>query len=1009
MMILIVVVLGIISLTRMGLDLMPDITFPLVTVIASYEGVSPEDMETLVTRPIERAGASAQGASQTNAFTMEGISGVIIEFEWGTDIDRAAEDIRNHLEMIRYMLPADMDTPQVMRFDPGMMPIAGYGVSADIDPLEMARVMEDEVEPAIEQIDGVAAVYTWGTREREIRVELLPEKMKAYRISAGQVAAAVSAGSPSMPGGRVEEGFREYTLRLTGEYTSVEDIENTAVGFTESGPVFLRDIARVRDTVKEQRALSRINGKEGPIFMAMAESEANPVLVARRIASEVEELKRRLPADIRITSFLDIGEMITRILYVALTTAVTGGLLAVLILFFFLRSVRATLVIAVAIPLAGLATFLPLHAAGFNINFVILIGIALGVGMMVDNAIVVIENAYRHLEITKDPVISSSIGAKEVGMAITASTFTTVAVFLPLLFTRGIVGRIFSQLALTVGSALICSLLVALTMIPMLTSKLMKKESALKKVGWLETLREHYSTSLTYALDHKGRVMITAALIIAAAVAMFPFMSKEYFPTMDQAIMLMEVEGPVGTTLEESSRAAARLEELLEIDEVLSYASFVGMVEGGEIDAAMGTGPSGPHEGSVYINLKDRRDRQRTQEEIVREIQRRLPPLETFEIRTFDVGRAMIAAGGAQEQPLQIDIFGPDLDTLESISGRILEILREIEGIHGVTSTIEEGRPEMVIRVDRKKTAELGIPLGEAASEINTLASGRVAARFREAGREYDINVILEEGSRDNFQKIANLPVFTPDGRDISLIQFASMEEAEGPARLIRENRRRKVMVGADYEGMSLSEAVSAVERGIRQVEVPLGYSIDFGGEAEDMQDMFITLMQLFALALLLVYMVMASQFESFIHPLILMVSIPLAYVGAIILLSLTGTTISMPSAMGGLILFGIIVNNAIVLIDYVNQLRRDRGMGLREAVVEGGKTRLRPILMTATTTTIAMVPVALNRMEGFEIRTSVAQAIIGGLIAGTLLTLFVIPVVYEYIESRREKKLSSG
>ncbi len=1002
MMILIVVVLGILSISRMGLDLMPDITFPLVTVVSSYEGVAPEDMETLVTRPIERAASSADGVSNINSFTMEGVSGVIVEFSWGTDIDRAAEDIRNQIEMIRYMLPADMDTPQVMRFDPAMMPVVGYGISADMDPLELARLVEDEIEPAIEQADGAAAVYTWGVQEREIRVELDAGKLLQYRIPVNEVVASVGGGSPSMPGGRIEKGFREFTLRITGEYETVDDIKNTAVGFVEGEAVFLRDIADVKDTLKKERAFSRINGREGPVLMAMAESEANPVLTARRIESQIEDLKERLPEDVRITSFLDIGDLITTILTVTLTSALTGGVLAVLILLLFLRSPRATLVIAVAIPLSGLAAFLPLFAAGYNINFVILIGIALGVGMLVDNAIVVIENAYRHFEMTSDPVKSSAEGAKEVGVALIASTFTTVAVFLPLFFTRGIVGRIFSQLALTVSASLICSLIIALSIIPMLTSKLMRRESALKKSQWIESMKNSYSRALTYALDHKARVLITAAVVIAVAVAVFPFMSREYFPTIDQRLMMIDVEGEVGTVLEETSRVVGRVEELLKIDEVDSYASLVGMVEGAEIDAMMGIGPAGPHEASLYVSMKPSDKRDRSNEEIFHNIRRGLPPDAKFDVRTLDIGRVMIAGGGV-EQPLQVNIYGPDLDVLTSLSEQVVEVMGEAGGVYDISSTIEEGRPEIAVRLDRRKASELGVPVGEAAGVINILTAGQRAAIFREGGKEYDIEVILEEESRDNLQKLANLPVLTPDGRNISLLQFSSLEEEEGPIRLMRENRRRKVMIGANYEGIGLSEAINRVERGLKDIEMPVGYSLDFGGEVEDMREMFVTLAQLFALALLLVYMVMASQFESFIHPLILMLSIPLAFVGAILLLSLTGTTISMPSAMGGLILFGIIVNNAIVLIDYVNLLRREHGMILRDAVVEGGKTRLRPILMTAMTTVFAMIPVALNRMEGFEIRTSVAQSVIGGLVAGTFLTLFIIPVVYEYVESRRK------
>ncbi len=1005
MFILIVVVLGVISLSKMGLDLMPDITFPVLSVVTTYEGVGSEDIEKLVTRPIEKSISTVKGVKNINSISREGFSAVLVEFEWGTNIDAAAQNTRDRIDLMKFLLPDDITTPQVLKFDPSMMPVFGLGITGDIDMRSLRKIVEDEIEPLIEQLDGVSSVFFMGGGEREIRVELDSNKLSTYRIPIQLVANQIELNNINQPGGRLEIAHQELTLRAIGELSSLKEIRNTFVDMRGDTPIFVKDLGKVIYTDKEVRAIARTNGKSGIMLMAYKESRANTVLVSSRVSKKVAEIEKTLPGNIELSMFFDMGVMIKRILKVTLTSAFWGALMAICILFLFLRSWRPTFIIATAIPLSMLATFLPLFALGYTINFVILIGVALGVGMIVDNAIVVIENSYRHLEITGDPALSASMGAKQVGMAITASTFTTVVVFIPLLFAKGIVGKIFSQLAITVGSALICSLIVALSIIPMLSSKLLGREAPKEKNKWMTAFRNWYEKKLTYLLENKKVLGIIVAALIILSIAIFPFMGKEYFPSVDDSMMLMKINRKVGTILKETDRVVKRVEELFSKQpEVLTYSGFIGVTEGGEMDAAMGTGPSGPYQGDFFVRLKEKTDRKRSTEEIQDTVRKGLPPFEDVDYKFMKMGQAMMTSGGKQEYPIQIKIFGADLETLTKISGEIKRKIKEIPGIYDTATTLEQGSPELGIKIDRLKAAKFGLSVSEISNVIKSNIKGISGGRFRQKGEEIDIKVILNEKDRSNLHKIKNLPVLTKKGAVLSLSQLTEITSRKGPIKLERENKRRKIVITANHGGSNLSKVMNLIKKELKDVYLPVGYSIEYGGEAENLKEMFITLLQLFALAILLIYMVMAAQFESFIHPLIIMVTIPLSYVGVILMLILVGKTISMPAAMGVLILFGIIVNNAIVLIDYVNHLRRNEGMDIRSAVIEGAKVRLRPILMTATTTMIAMVPMAVNKMEGSAVRSVVAVSIIGGLMVGTILTLFVIPVIYDYVEHRLKK-----
>ncbi|MEA3506822.1 MAG: efflux RND transporter permease subunit [Elusimicrobiota bacterium] len=1006
MFIFIVVIFGFISLTRMELDLMPDITFPILTVVAEYEGVGSEDMEMVVTKPLEEAVSTVANVKDIQAVSKEGFSMILVEFEWGTDIDSAASDIRNRIDMMGFMFPADLKDPQVIKFDPGMIPVMGFGINSPLSSRQLRNTVEDQVIEPLEQIDGVSSIFAIGGAQREIAVELSLKKLRHYNIPLTLVASRIGADNVNSPGGRLEEMHKELIVRTVGEYKSVENIRNTFIAQRENGAVYLKDLGSVREADKDMRIVARNGGREGGVMLIIYKtSEANTVVVSSRVNEKLARIEADLGSDFNIDVFLDLGEMISRILSITGSTALGGAFLAVFILFIFLRSWRPTAIIATAIPLSMLGIFLPLYALGFTLNFVVLIGVALGVGMIVDNSIVVIENTYRHVGITEDPAMSAILGAKQVGMAITASTFTTVVVFLPLLFTGGIVGKIFEQLALTVAAALIGSLIIALTIIPMLSSKLIVKEPT-KKLKWFEYIKERYEKTLVSLLNKKKAFSFAVLGVVALSIAVLPFAGKEYFPNIDNSMLNMNIKRLPGTVLEETDRLVRRAEEEFEkIPGIMNYSSFVGVTEGGEMDAAMGTGPSGPHEASVFVRLERKKDRKLSSVQVQNRVREALPPMENVTYEFMDMGQAMIVSGGRQETPVMINIYGPELDRLKNISREIIEALSTIDGLFDISGSLEEGRPELTVRIDRPRAAAYGLTVSDISRAINSNVQGMTAGKYRRRGDELDIKVILQENDRDSVHKIKNIPIYGQGGKIASVSDVAKIYREKGPVRLERDNKRRKVSVSANYSGDDFSTVLDDVRRQMETVFIPSGYSVDYGGEAERMEEMFGTLMQLFLLAILLIYMVMAAQFESFIHPLIIMITIPLAYVGMIWILIITGKTISMPAGMGILILFGIVVNNAIVLIDYINQLRRDEGLSVREAVREGASVRLRPILMTAATTITAMIPLALNKDEGSAVRSVVAISIIGGLLVGTLLTLYVIPSIYDYIEGKKEKK----
>ncbi|MDH7511379.1 MAG: efflux RND transporter permease subunit [Clostridiales bacterium] len=1011
---MILVVVGFIAFSRLGLDLFPDIEYPTVSVITSYRGASSEDIEKTITKPVEQIISSVNRVKKVSSNTMEGASVIMVEFEWGTNLDFAAQDIRDQVGLYKAYLPAEASDPLVVKFNLAMMPIIFYGITANMPTVELQKLIEDDVAPRLERIDGVASARVFSTEVREILVGINKASLEARNLSLDRVLAALALESVNLPAGYVVERHADYLVRTLGEFESLQDIGRVVIGNTATGePIFLADIAEIKDTMKETRYVGRIQKQQGVFLIVNKRSGANTAIAGNEVKKELEKIKRILPPDIEFFVAMDQSEMITRVASRTASNAVQGGILAILLIFLFLRNWRPTLTIAIAVPLSVITTFIAFYLAGYTLNLLTLGGLTLGVGMLVDNAIVVIENTFRHIEEGRDRKKAAILGASEVGMAITASTLTTIVVFFPVVFAQGITGKLTRGLALAIAFSLLSSLFVALTIVPMLSSFLFRPRSAnnpsqtmdpkvegdrRQKRFQFEKTRELYRGWLSRALQRRWWVLGGALGVFVLSLAIVPFLGTEFMPNMDQGMILLKVKMPIGTALEETNRVLTLVENLMmqqpEIKIVTAQAGSG--AEEDPSDTASSFSNAGPHEGILWVGLVNQKHRNLSDAEILEKIRRMLPRLENVKFEAIDMSQMMTGA----QSPVEIKIFGKELAIMKEIGDSIVARIQDIEGLRDVTHSLSQGKPEYQIKVDRERVAKLGLMVSQVANAVQTATLGRVATRYREESEEIDVRVRFQEEYRNSLAEIASIPLVTPLNKVVYLNQVATITKGEGPIQITRESQSRRISVTANIAGRDLGSVVRDIKKRIAPVEkqLPSGYFLEFGGAYEQMQEAFLVLAGAFALAVLLTYMVMASQFESFRHPFIIMFTIPLALIGVVLALLVSGRSINLPVLIGVVLLAGIAVNNGIVMIDYINQLRR-RGVAAAEAVVQGAVTRLRAVLLTALSTILGMLPMALSTSEGAEMRAPMAIAVVGGLAATTFLTLFVIPIIYSLFE----------
>jgi len=1007
---LVAVLLGAIAFVKIPVDLMPETVYPTLSVNATYAGVAPEEMENLVTRPLEEAFSAAPGVEEITSISTEGQSFIRVSFAYGTNLDEAANELRSRLDRRRATLPPEMDPPVIFKFDVSQFPIMFLMVAADnMDPKQLRHFVEKYLQYRMERVPGVAQVAVRGGLRREIHVDLDLRKLRALEMSVADVVRIIQRENLNQPVGPVREGQFEVLLRTQGEFLNLEQIRSIVVTTRNGVPIYLRDIATVEDSHEEIRYLVSVDGQPAIRLFIYKQSGANTVEVSNAVWREVDRIHRDYP-NIRISSTGDTAEFIKASIRNLQQAAGFGSLLAVAILLFFLRSFASTVIIGIAIPIAVISTFALMYFNGFTLNTISFGGLALGVGMLVDNSIVVLENIYRHREEGRSRREAASRGSREVGTAIIASTLTTVAVFVPVVFVSGLSSEQFKQLAWVVSFALVCSLIVALTVVPMLCSRYLPRPvKPHERKGFfglldrgalalIDALTRAYLRTLGWAIEHRAMVVAGAVSLLAVAFYLVPLIGVELQPEVDEGEVRVRVELEPGTRVEVTDAVLQRFGMIAR--QLVPETRHV-QIESGQSSPFR---PGGQHIGELRLSLVPQSERERSTAEIANLLRRELqaePGMSVFVRAGGGMFSRLSRLGTSEGDRLVVEIRGHELDVLSRLADQVRERMAAIPGVTDAQISRRPGMPEMLLQVDRAKASSMGLNVSDVAETMETAIGGRRASYYREQGDEYQIVVRLQERDRIDLSQVGAIPIRTPTGRTIPAESIVQMRRQEGPISISRADQQRIIEVAGAIANRDLGSIVADLDRSLREIAVPAGYELDYGGEWEEQQRAFRELTFAAVLALILVYMVMASQFESLRDPFIILFSIPLASIGVTGLLLVTNTTFNIQGFLGVIILVGIAVNNAIVLIDYIKRLRREHHLPLREAVMRGGRHRLRPILMTTSTTVLGLLPMSLGLGEGGEIQAPLARVVIGGLITSTLITLVLIPVVYLLLEER--------
>ena len=1009
MLFLIIIVLGVMSFRFLPVDLLPPVEYPQLTVATEYPNVGPEEIETIITQRIENTIAGVPGVERVRSSSSEGRSRVTLEFAQGSDIDVAANDIRAALDRVRDELPPEAEPPRIWKFDPNNFPIVIVGANSDMNLQELTQILDREVTKRFEQIAGVGSIDIWGGVYKEVHVEIKRDRLIASGLSTAEVQQAIASENINLPGGNVNSGVQQLYVRTLGEYENIDQIANTIIQMVDGKPIRVKDVAEVRWGYEDLNRLVTIDEKPMVRFGIRKQTGANTVAVAEEIRQEIDRVNRERN-DMNLFVTTDQSEFIQNSIDNVQSSAIWGALLAIVVLYLFLRNGSSTFIISLAIPISIIATFGLLYFNGLTLNQMSFGGLALGVGLIVDNAIVVLENIIRlREERGKDLKTSSLVGTREVGGAIVASTITTSVIFLPVVFMQTISGSIFQELALVVVFALACSLFVALTLVPMLCSKFLTvqpddSEKAAKK-SWFQRafakLEQRYTDFIDYTLQHKTAVYTITGVLVLGSVLLISFIPVELAPQSDAD------EIDVDFMMAEGTNIAVQNEYLKELEKVVRANLPMDDVEHITTDVRDGRA-------EVEIAMVEASERSMSTSKIADQIRKNVAgTVPGGDIRVSAqsglwILRRIFGSGGGEAVELQLR--GYDLERAKTLSEDIKQRMEEIPEVTGVRTDRREARPEQNLIFDREKIADLGLTVSGVARIIQTNVGGSRAGTFREGGDEFPIRVRLQPKDRLSTKDLENISIRTPDGQVLPVTAVVSQSEGRGPTDINRVNSQRVSYISANLEsGVALGDAVEKIQAKLSDMQLPEGFSIVYSGEYEEQQKAAADFQLSIIMALILIYMVMAAQFERFFDPLVVMFSVPLAIIGVVPTLLITGTTINMQSMMGIVMLIGIVVNNAIVLVDYINLMRREHNMDVREAVIQSGRLRLRPILMTTLTTVLGLLPLSFGIGSGAEIQASLARVVIGGLTASTLVTLVFIPVVYISAENVLSKVKSQS
>lgn len=1007
---LIVVVLGIASLLRLRIDLLPEVELPTLTVRTDYEGASPEVMERLVTQIVEEITATVPGIEEMTSSSSEGESSVRVTFVWGTNIDTAATEVRARLEDELDELPDEITRPQVRSFDVNSFPIVLLGIASSLDPVELTTLIEDEVRYRFARLPGVAQVDVWGGYTREVRVELDASRLRALGLPLNDILDAIRDANLDLPAGEIESGRYQVTIRAPAEFGSLDEVRGTVVAIRDGAPVTLGQIAEVRDTYERLTRVVRVNGRLGLRMAIRKQAEANTVEVATAILREIDRINAVYP-QIDIYPVTNQGNFIERSIRNVANSVLYGGGLAVLVLLLFLRNIRSTVVISLAIPISVIATFALVYFGGFTLNLMTLGGLALGVGMMVDSSIVVLENIYRRRTERGDPVMESAVrGASEVGAAIVASTITTLVIFLPIVFMRGVSGVLFRELAYVVVFALVCSLIVALSLVPMLASKIMREDLTPGRGAWGRTMArvdrffvamdESYRDLIRWVLRRRLVSVAATFSLLGLTLLLVPRLGTEFLPPSDEGEVRVDLEMEVGTRLDLLDRQTRQMEAVVvrEVPEMTAWVTSVG---------GSGRDPSGGATGEIRLSLAPAKERERSNLEVANSLRRSLAgeiPGATVRTRAPQ-GQFLLERILGGDDGLTVEVRGFELATLGALADRVMHALEQIPGVTDIDSSRDDGTPQSELLVDRAKAADLGVSVRDIAEAIQIAVAGARAGEYRTEGNSFRILVQLADPLRLSLEEILDLTVRTRTGDEVALRNLVTADDGRGPTVIQRKDQQRVVTVTASIADRDLGSVARDVEAALADIPRPSGYTLTVAGNVEEQRKATRELTIALVLALVLVYMILACQYESLRDPFVVMFSVPLAAIGVILALFLTDTTLNIQSYIGCIMLGGIVVNNAILLVDQAGQLRKHERMSTGEAVAEAGRRRLRPILMTSLTTILGLAPLALGIGEGADAQAPLARAVIGGLTSSMLTTLIVIPAVYSLVHPDRAKR----
>lgn len=998
----VLMILGFFTLNKMAVDLYPNIKLPVAAVITSYPGAGPEEVESQVTEPLESVISTLSNVKEVQSQSVSGTSILIVSFNWGTNMDTSTVDIREKIGLAEKYLPDEVEKPMVIKMDPTMAPILQMGISGGENLAQLQSIAEDVISPRLSRIPEIASVAITGGLTREVQVEVDPVKLENYGLSLSQVTQVLRLENFNMAGGEVKQGERQYFVRNLQQFDSIEDIKNVGIQTPLGTTIFLKDIATITDGAKDATQYTRVDGGYAVGIHCLKQSDANTVKACEAVFKEMEQIQKELDVDLNVKVVYDASDYINKSVQNTEKMIFEGAILAILILFLFLRNGRSTFIIFTSIPLSIIATFILMYFTNSTINLITMGGLALGVGRIVDDSIVVFENIYRHRHLGVPPLEAAVKGASEVGNAVIAATLTIIAVFAPIVTVEGIASILFKPLAMTICCAIFCSLLVALTIIPLMSSRMLTDESMQRisrregrlanythKFGnWIDGLGERYKEILKWALGHRKVVVIATTVLMLASLAAVPLMGAEFIPAMDSGEISISLETDKGSTIEHTNDIVNQIEQnLKKVPEVRTIFSSVGSSS----NMMMDTG-SQSNLGTLYVKTCPKNERKKSIDAIAEDIRSLMQniPGAKINVSVMDIASMMSSSGG----PINVQVRGDDLKVLQQISNQIAEIVRDVPGTREVVSSLTDGSPEMQIKVDRERAATYGLTPMQVSTEISNALTGKVATRYKVEGDEVDVRVRLIPQGHQDLEYLSNINLLTPQGGVIKLSQIATFEMAQGPMKIVRVDQVRKAEINGYLLNRDINSVMKDIKARVAKINLPAGYVVEYGGENKEMMDSFKSLAMALLLALILVYAVMAIQYESFFDPFVIMFSVPTGFIGVVLGLLITGRHFSVTAFIGVIMLVGIAVSNAIVFVDYLKQLRQ-RGMERNEAIIETGRVRLRPILMTAFSTILAMLPLAIGLGEGAEAEAPLATVVIGGLLVSTFITLLLVPVVY--------------